>query len=146
MSSNSIVAPDSAAAFRAAAEVAARPGREVHDIAAALCWTVRHCSKVLTGAKQGGLIGFAKRGSSACWYPATMLPAVLARDRRERRARNLKAQRERNERQRLKRLEKLVAGSPDLADAPIRRRASATAPLPFVCRAPASVFHLGGMS
>ena len=143
MASRVEIRPDSLTAFKVAAEVAANPGREVHEIARALCWTVRHCSKALTGAKNGGLIGISRFGSRARWYSVEALIKVREAEQTESKQRARVLDKRRKERYLVKQLDKLAAASPDLSDEPIRTIVPAGVPLPFKCRAVNSVFALG---
>lgn len=141
MRSRAEVGPDSPTAHRVAAEVAANPGREVHEIAVVMGWTVRHCSKALTGAKKGGLIGISRFGSRAKWYPAGDVAAVREAERLGALQRFKEQDKRRKDRHRMLKLERIAAASgPDLSDEPIRRWVAPSSPLPFVCDAANSVF------
>ncbi len=144
MTSRAGVKPDSSTAFRVAAEVTANPGLEVHELARRIGWTVRHCSKALTGAKNGGLVDISRNQQRARWYSAQLIGSIRAQEKQERHARELVLHRSRNERRKWKRIaiEADESGS-DLSDTPIRTIVPAGAPLPFVCRAVRSVFDLG---
>lgn len=141
MSSRSTVAPKSAAAFAAAAQVARTPGLRTEELAPLLGWRVMHASKALTGAKHGGLIGLIRASGIVRWYPAEQMPQRLADAAEQRRQRK----RRENEATARRLAEKRLQASPGLSDAPQVVRVHVGAPLPFTCRAPASVFHLGGM-
>lgn len=143
MTSRAEVKPDSSTAFRVAAEVTANPGLEVHELARRMGWSVRHCSKALTGAKNGGLVDISRNQQKARWYSAKLITTIRAQEKQERHERELVLHRMRNERRKWKRIdiEADESGS-DLSDAPIRTIAPAGVPLPFKCRAVRSVFEL----
>lgn len=143
MASRSEVKPDSPTAFRVAAYVAANPGLESHEIARAMCWTVRHCSKALSGAKNGGLVGISRNQNTARWYLASQIEAIRAQEATERKTREYALQKLRNERRKFDRIEQEADESgAELDDVPIRTIAPAGVPLPFKCRAVRSVFEL----
>ena len=141
MRSRAEVPPDSQTAHRVAAEVAKQPGREVHEIAAVMGWTVRHCSKALTGAKKGGLIGISRFGNRAKWYPLGDVESVRQAEKDASLERARMQDKARKDRHRIAKLERIAAASgPDLSDEPIRRWVAPSSPLPFVCDAANSVF------
>lgn len=134
-------------AQRIAEAVAASPGIRGEDIADQLGITQRLVRAGLLIAQSQGLIGHTYTAEKVVgWFPADQLAQAKA----EAAARSLEWKRQRKRRLHLAR----KAGRPpapqpqklDWADVPpIRRQVEATAPLPFTCRAPASVFHLGAM-
>ena len=143
MSSNAGVKPDSFTAHKAAAAVAQHPGKEAFEIAVVLGWTVRHCSKALTGAKKGGLVDLSRIGNKARWYSVAFIAEVRERDRQAMRQRQLEYHRRANENQKMRKIEAEAEDSPDLDDLPVRRIYPANVPLPFRVRAVNSVFALG---
>ena len=145
MSNRGEVAPDSVSALRMAAMVERHPGQTSAKLAELIGWSAMHTGKALTGARKGGLIDVTKIGGTVRWFSAADMPAVLEQARREQREQQLATQKLSNLRHKERRAEKAAdaQGSPQLSDQPIRRRADVRAPLPFKCRAPASVFHLG---
>lgn len=126
------------------AAVHARPGITLPEIAAALGIPAFRVQRVLTVAKRRQLIGSIRAAGKSTWWPAGMVEAakVAARQAVE------DAKREHRRAYAAARFQRRMGelrASPDVADEPIRRHVHPSAPLPFVCRAPASVFHLGAM-
>lgn len=136
---------DLAAVPAVVAALRANPGSSQVELVRATGMPDYRVKRCLTVAKRDGLAGVIRRGSRAArWWPADMMAEAKARIEAE------VSVRERVERQayaaaRWQRIQGELRGAPELTDGPIRRKASAWAPLPFVCTAPASVFHLGGM-
>lgn len=146
MASRSAVPPQSATAYAAAAQVARTPGLRTSELAPLLNWAERHTTKALTGAKHGGLIGYIRKGGVARWYPADQMPKRLAELKAHITERVKRQKHVSNARQAMR----LIDAAADragrrLSDRPEVTRQPATAPLPFECRAPASVFHHAGM-
>ncbi len=147
MSTKAEVKPGGQTSQRMAAMVEAHPGRTSKELAALAGWSRPHAYKALKAAKLDGAVHVTRLGGIARWFSPADLPAALDQLQRQRRERERVSQRGRN----LKQKERLAAkaaddaGVPDVADLPIRRHVHPSAPLPFVCRAPASVFHLGAM-
>ncbi len=110
-------------------------------------WSVQHASKVLTAARKAGVADWLRRDRDAYWWPASRIADVRAKRREE--LRRLEAQRaeRRNADYRIKQAGKRAdaAGDRVLSDRPAVIRVCPGAPLPFRCRAPASVFHMGAM-
>lgn len=147
MTSRGDLVPGSASVLRVAAMVEAHPGRTSGELAKLCGWSVAHTYKALAAARSDGAAHLTRLGGTARWFSPADLPAALDQLRRQSRERELQAHRGRNLRQK-ERLARKIAdedGVPDVADQPIRRHVHPSAPLPFVCRAPASVFHLGSM-
>lgn len=132
---------------RTADMVAAYPGQSSEWLAKRLGWSLSHTKKVLTMLSKDGLIAYTRLAGPLRWYTvadlAALMPTLLSqisvRARQKDRARN----RRHAERKAGRAAD--VAGDPVLPDQPIRRHVSPDAPLPFVCRAPASVFSWGAM-
>ena len=119
------------------------PGTTNDEIQQALGHPEYRVRKVLSALRRKGLVCLVRTSSTvARWYPPA--EAVVIRAQLEREAR-----RKRKERNRIYSAHfnaKLRAGllDDDGDDGlPIRRSADPRAPLPFVCLAPPSVFHLG---
>lgn len=94
--------------------------------------------KVLSALRRQGLVGLVRTSSTvARWYPPAEAVVIRAKIEREARRKRKESNRLYNARMR--------AGLLDDNDdgLPIRRSADPRAPLPFVCVAPPSVFHLG---
>lgn len=147
MTSRGDLVPGSASVLRVAAMVEAHPGRTSGELAKLCGWSVAHTYKALAAARDVDAAHLTRLGGTARWFSPADLPAALDQLRRQSRERELQAHRRRNLRQK-ERLARKIAdedGVPDVADQPIRRHVHPSAPLPFVCRAPASVFHLGAM-
>lgn len=143
--------PDRAALPAILAAVVGQPGVAMLDIAEQLAMPVRRVSEVLTVLRREGRVVLIRYGKSRQprWYPADIGAEVLERFQREaaERRREMKRQPQRlySERRR-DGVQAPTSHDDDDDGRPIRRRVDPTAPLPFVCLAPASVFHLGGMS
>jgi hypothetical protein len=135
------VKPGSPTALKAAATVVAHPGCDVHELAHLTGWTVRHCSKALTGAKLGGLIDISRAGNTARWYPAEQIAAIREAQRQERNKREYRLQKLRIERRRIEQIEREADESgTSLDDAPVRRIVGVSEPLPFRVTAANSVW------
>lgn len=137
-----LTATDRAAQGRILAAVADKPGSTPVQLAQVVGEPEYRVSRVLSAAKRAGTVGFIRIGSrTPTWWPAGMLQqakrdAMQAFERvdRERRRAYANARWHRGQAE--------LSASPELPPLPIRRHAEPSAPLPFVCRAPASVFHL----
>jgi hypothetical protein len=146
MTSKGEVIPHGKTAKRAAEVVRAHPGKTAAELAELTGWSPQHTSKALTAARKAGTVTILRTGY-ARWWPADTLDETKRLLRTEQRSQALALHRLSNLRQ-VERRAAMAAdadGSPRLSDKPIQRRADARAPLPFKCRAPASVFHLGGV-
>lgn len=136
--------PKSPTARRAAAAVIENPGLTTFQLADILGWGMRHTVKAMTAASEAGKIGNVRVGGSR-WWPAEMVAEVDAKMRAVQRQKELQAFRDNNAKKREQRATRLAeqVGAPDMPDEFTRRVLPGDSPLPFVCRAPASVFHLG---
>ena len=129
--------------------VAHNPGRSTGEIAELADVADRYAGKALTEAQKAGLVGYVRVGGGR-WWPAGKVAEVEA-ELRQAQARKTASREE--ERKRLVYLQRIASaghvgesGDVEQEDPwlhPTRRRASASAPLPFVCTAAPSVFHLG---
>lgn len=128
------------------AVLVAQPGLTVPQIADACGWSLGRAQHVATCARRNGLVDYLRIGGTAGrWFVIADMPAQLEAQRAHRRAAKRRQAKANVESQRVRRAEKAAEDSPDVDDQMIQRRAPADAPLPFTCRAPASVFHLGAM-
>lgn len=125
--------------------ITARPGITQAQIVADLGVPDYRVRRVLTDAKRRKLVGAFRTGvDGMTWWPADMLAAAKRSAKQAVEA----AQREQRRQYAAARFQRRMGelrASPELSPKPIRRHADPAAPLPFICRAPASVFHLGGM-
>jgi hypothetical protein len=135
----------SSAVLRAVALVTAAPGMATGDIPARLALSAHTTAKVLQCARAAGLIRAAMVETHTFgWFPAGPL-ADAAERQWQAIAKRRAAQRNREGVARLRKVRKAPDIGPALPGKPIRKRVKASEPLPWVCTAPASVFHLGGM-
>lgn len=120
-------------------------GLTLAEIAQKACLSSAYVKNLLTFARRSGLLGFVQfPGFVVLWFS----PTDAKKARAELELKQREAERNRHHR-------RVAAGynakrrgvdiGRELTDEPIHARASASVPLPFVCRAPASVFHLGAM-
>ena len=126
------------------AAVLADPGATTHELSRKLGHPLYRVRKVLTDLRGRGVIGLVRSGTgqAARWYP----PAVAVTIRRDAEAVAKSKRRELKRAYRAKCDAAQRAGTIDdeADDWPlVRRRADPRSMLPFVCVAPASVFHLG---
>lgn len=124
--------------------VRARPGLTNKRLQDACGWTERKTSNALTCAKKAGRIDYT-RHQGVRWYVAEAINEAREKHEAQARARNLRADRDRHEAKKLALIESSAVDSPELPGHMIQRRVAADAPLPFALRAPASVFHIGGV-
>lgn len=140
-----LTSTDRAAEPAILAAIQARPGITQAQIVADLGIADYRVRRVLTHAKRRKVVGvFRTAAEGTTWWPADMVDAAKQRAQHAVEA----AQREQRRLYAAARFQRRMGelrASPDLEDQPIRRHAHLSAPLPFVCRAPASVFHLGAM-
>lgn len=141
--SHYLTATDRAALPGILAAVLADPGATMDDLQRTLGHPDYRLRKVLAVLRRNGKLGMVRSASApARWYAPAEAMVIRAQVERE-------ARRKRKERNRIYSSHfnaKLRAGmlDDDGDDGlPIRRRVDPHAPLPFVCRAPASVFHMG---
>lgn len=137
-----LTATDRAAVPGILAAVKAEPGVIIDELQRTLGHPEYRIRKVLNWLRRSGEIGLVRIGQVPRWYPPA--EAIRVRAEAERVARIKRRERNRIYSSRFN--EKLRAGllDDDGDDGkPVRIRADASAPLPFVCRAPASVFHIG---
>lgn len=137
--------PESLSVCRVAELVTQSPGISTNDAPARLGLSHDFTRKALQVARIAGLICAVQIETHTFgWFPAGPLAdearrkwAAVAKERARRRNREGVA--------RFAQRRKAEDIGPELPGRPIRRRVKADKPLPFVCRAPASVFHLGAM-
>lgn len=120
-------------------------GITLDDVAKKLALSRAYTKNLLTFARANGLVDCMQIGRAGLWLSADQIERFRAAHDTAAKARKRAAERDRNQR-------RIAAGyfasrpgrpsSRELPDAPEVSRANAAAPLPFVCRAPASVFHL----
>lgn len=124
--------------------ILADPGQSNADLQQLLRAPEYRVKRVLTHLRRQGKVGLVRHGPTLKprWYPPEQARALLNQYAAE----ALEKKRERNRKYSRKHAAAVRAGELDDRDdgRPIRRRGDAHAPLPFECRAPASVFHLGG--
>lgn len=137
-------AADREAAPGILAAILADPGLSNPDLQQLLRHPQYRVRRVLSVLHRQGKVGIVRFGPQQVvrWYPpgqAKVVRAQLEVEAAEKR-------RERNRKYNRRHYAAVQAGELDDRDdgKPIQRRGDAHAPLPFVCRAPASVFHLGG--
>lgn len=138
-----ILTPESVMVTMVVELVTQTPAIESVAIAKALGRSRSHVLKALQAGRNFGLIGCVYIGPKRCgWFPASLLAQAQAdwREQMERRRSEVTK----------RRIAEMLAKQEqddDADDQPKRRLvpAGSAGPLPFDCRAPASVFHLGAM-
>jgi hypothetical protein len=136
-----ILTPESVMVTMVVELVTKTPAIESVAIAKALSRSRSHVLKALQAGRNFGLIGCVYIAPKRMgWFPAAMLAQAQA-DWRE------QMERRRSDGTQRRIAEMLAKQDDDTDDQPKRRMVSAgsAGPLPFDCRAPASVFHLGAM-
>lgn len=139
------VYPDSAPVKHAVQLVAGTPGMKSTEFPALLGLSKHFAPKVLQCARMAGLIVAVHiEAYTFGWFPAGPVADKAAKKwkaiaKERARVRNCKGV------ARLKKARKPENVGAELPGKPVRRYVKANKPLPFVCTAPASVFHLGGM-
>lgn len=123
------------------AAVLADPGVSTHELSRKLGHPLYRVRKVLTDLRGRGLIGLVRSGTgqAARWYP----PAVAVAVRRDAEAVARDKRRDLKRAYRARFNGELRGGMMNDDWAAIRCNVDPRSPLPFVCVAPASVFHLG---
>lgn len=125
------------------AAVLADPGLSNADLQHLLRHPEYRVRRVLTALRRQGKVGLVRFGPTQLprWYPPGQAMVIRAKFEAE----AADKRRERNRMWSRRHTALVKAGQLDDRDdgRPIRRRVDAHAPLPFVCLAPASVFHLG---
>jgi hypothetical protein len=137
--------PETPVVIRVVDLVLQSPGIKSADVPKRLDISTHYAGQALTFASKAGLIRPVRVESAVfAWFPAG--PVADAAERRWK----AKAKARLRARNRLSAQRIRTKGQPEgvgreLADRPQCIRVKASAPLPFTCTAPASVFHLGGM-
>lgn len=127
-------------------------GLHLTEIAKQMDRSVLYVKVLLLAAKQYGHIGLVRASMNSVWVPLHLQePMQKAHDE----AAELRKRRDdirRAENRRLRRAGKMPlakqkrnAQETETDETPIQRWEKSNRPLPFECKAPASVFHLGGM-
>lgn len=127
-------------------------GIHLTDVAKRLGKSALYVKVLLLTARQLGMIGLLRASRNSLWVPLHLeAPMQKAHDEAAE-IRRAETQRRRAENKRRRRAgEKLLPqktrANPNGEDdeSIVQRWAAPADPMPFVCRAPASVFHLGGM-
>lgn len=133
---------DRAAQERILAAVADKPGSTQVQLAEVVGEPEYRVRRVLSIAKRAEIVGFIRIGGrTPTWWPVEMLQQAKA-DAKQAVEQAQREQRRAYANARWDRVRAELAESPELPPRPIRRQADPAAPLPFVCTAPASVFHL----
>lgn len=110
-------------------------------------WSIQHTGKVLFAAHEAGRVGYTRFGGLTRWWVIADLENARERLLYESKRAEKLADNRRNFAKMVRKYGQQADadGSEELSDTPMRRQVSASAPLPFVCKAPASVFHFGAM-
>ncbi len=126
------------------AAVLADPGVTTYDLSRKLGHPLYRVRKVLTDLRGQGLVGLVRSGlgQAVRWYPPAV--AVAVRREAEAVARDKRRDLKRAYRAKCDAAQRAGPLDDEADDWPVTRRsADARSLLPFVCVAPASVFHLG---
>lgn len=137
-----VITVESVAGRLAVAEVRRNPGKTSGQHAKSCGWSESHMSKSLTAMKKAGLVGFVRENRIPVWYVAEMIPAAQAAARAASKAAEAEQNKAALRRWRIKKGQGDAWEKRELSDYPTHH-INATGPLPFVVKAPRSVFELG---